>query len=167
VSNPILGGLPRDKWAAMIQSTGHSGLSGLLGVEITELRDGYLRATLNLRGELMLFGGGYIHAGTVVAFADTCAGWGCLASLPDHARGFTTIELKTNLLATAKESDALNCEASMVHAGRTTQVWDARVARASDDRQIAVYRCTQALLDEDRNEAARKQETKQALHFTT
>jgi uncharacterized protein (TIGR00369 family) len=128
-------------------------------VGITELRDGYLRATLELRGELMLFSGGYIHAGTVVAFADTCAGWGCVASLPDHARGFTTIELKTNLLATARESDALSCEASMVHAGRTTQVWDATVTRASDNRQIAVYRCTQALLSEDRNQGAGAQPT--------
>jgi uncharacterized protein (TIGR00369 family) len=81
-----------------------------------------------------------------------------VASLPDHAHGFATIELKTNLLATAKESDTLLCEATIVHAGRTTQVWDATVTRTSDDRRIAVYRCTQALLSEDRNRAARVQE---------
>jgi uncharacterized protein (TIGR00369 family) len=159
VPHPILGAIPRDDWASTIETTGRTGLSGLLGVQITELRAGYLSATLDLRGELMLFSGGYLHAGTVVTFADTCAGWGCIASLPEHARGFTTIELKTNFLATAKEADTLCCEATMVHSGRTTQVWDAVVTRFSDDRRLGIYRCTQALLAEDRNAAARAQLT--------
>lgn len=44
-----------------------------------------MQARLSLRDELMLAAGDLLHAGTVVAFADSCAGWGCLASLPEHA----------------------------------------------------------------------------------
>ena len=41
--------------------------------------------------------------------------------------GFTTIELKTNFLATAREG-ALRCSARLVHGGGRTQVWDATVS---------------------------------------
>ncbi len=91
---------------------------------------------------------GYLHAGTVVSMADSCCGEGCLASLPDGAAGFTTVELKTNFLRSAEADDALVCEARMLHGGRTTQVWDATVRRESDGRTIALFRCTQYLLAE-------------------
>ena len=88
---------------------------------------------------------GYLHAATVIALADTSCGYGTFASLPDGARGFTTIELKANFLNTVREG-ALACEATQVHAGRTTQVWDARVMDESSARVIALFRCTQLLL---------------------
>jgi uncharacterized protein (TIGR00369 family) len=87
----------------------------------------------------------FLHAATVIAIADSCAGMGCLASLPEEAGGFTTIELKTNFLGTAVEG-ALRCEARMVHGGGRTQVWDSTVKREDDDRVIALFRCTQFLL---------------------
>src|SRR5206468_1173318 len=79
---------------------GRGRLPGLLGVEIDEIADGHVRMRLPLRPEL-LAPNGYLHAGTVVALADSACGYGCIASLPDGATGFTTIELKTNFLATA------------------------------------------------------------------
>ena len=45
---------------------------------------------------------GYLHAGTVVGFADSACGYGCILNLPEGATGFTTIELKTNFLRTAQ-----------------------------------------------------------------
>ena len=86
---------------------------------------------------------GYLHAGTVVALADTACGYGCIASLPDGASGFTTVELKTNFLRTATEG-TLTCEATLAHGGRTTQVWDATVAHG--DKTLALFRCTQLVL---------------------
>jgi 1,4-dihydroxy-2-naphthoyl-CoA hydrolase len=88
---------------------------------------------------------GYLHAGTVVALADTACGYGCTASLPAGGTGFTTIELKTNFLGTAREG-TLECVATLVHAGRTTQVWDATIR--SGQKTIAVFRCTQLVLYE-------------------
>ena len=65
----------------------------------------------------MLGPGDYLHAGTVVAFADSCAGWGCWKSLPDGRRGFTTSELKINLVGTTRMPDVLICVARMLHGG--------------------------------------------------
>jgi uncharacterized protein (TIGR00369 family) len=68
-----------------------------------------------------------------------------VASFPDGVRGFTTVELKVNYLGTILEG-AIACEATLVHGGRTTQVWDARVTDESTGRAIALFRCTQLLL---------------------
>jgi 1,4-dihydroxy-2-naphthoyl-CoA hydrolase len=115
---------------------------GYLGVRVTEVRSGRARAELEL-GKHHLAPNGYLHAGTVVGLADTVCGYGCLASLPEDSSGFTTVELKTNFLGTVLEG-TLTAEASMVHGGRTTQVWDA-VVRA-DGRTLALFRCTQLVL---------------------
>ncbi len=119
-------------------------LPGLLGVELRELARGHVKARLAVRPEL-LAPNGYLHAATVVGLADTACGFGALASLPDSAQGFTTIELKTNFLGTAR-AGAITCEARLVHGGRTTQVWDAQVTDESRGRVIALFRCTQLLL---------------------
>jgi uncharacterized protein (TIGR00369 family) len=65
--------------------------------------------------------------------------------LPTGASGFTTVELKSNLIGTARES-LVTCIARPVHKGRTTQVWDAEVRRNSDDAVIACFRNTQLIL---------------------
>ena len=108
-----------------IVEAGQDRLPGLLGIEIDEIEAGHVRMHLSLRPEL-LAPNGYLHAGTVVTLADSACGYGCIASLPEGATGFTTIELKTNFLSTALEG-ILSCESRQVHGGRTTQVWDATV----------------------------------------
>ncbi len=119
-------------------------LPGLLGVELCEAAPGRLKARLPLRPEL-LAPNGYLHAASVVGLADTACGYATLADLPPGARGFTTIELKTNFLGTARDG-AIACEARLVHGGRTTMVWDAEVRDTSTDRVIALFRCTQLIL---------------------
>ncbi len=86
---------------------------------------------------------GYLHGGTVVALADSACGFGTIASLPEGAQSFTTVELKTNFMGTAREGV---CRARLVHGGRTTQVWDAEVINQAIGRTIALFRCTQMLL---------------------
>ena len=88
---------------------------------------------------------GYLHAGTVVALADTSAGYGCMAHLPEGARGFTTIELKSNHMGTAREGTIV-ATATPAHLGRTTQVWDSVVTHAETGKTIALFRCTQLIL---------------------
>lgn len=88
----------------------------------------------------------YLHAASVVALADTACGYGCLASLPDTAENFTTVELKANYLGTASEGESVGCTARLVHGGRTTQVWDAEVVNEKSGRLIALFRCTQMIL---------------------
>jgi uncharacterized protein (TIGR00369 family) len=128
---------------AQLQEAGATGLPGLLGIEIQEAGDGRAHARLEL-GEQHQAPNGYLHAGTVVALADSACGYGCILSLPGGARGFTTIELKTNFVRSV-QTGTIECEARLVHGGRTTQIWDATVA-AADGRQMALFRCTQLLL---------------------
>jgi len=136
-------------------------LPGVFGVELLEIRTGHVEARLDLRPE-HLAPNEFLHAGTVITLADTCAGMGCLASLPEEAVGFTTIELKTNFLGTAREG-ALRCEAEMAHGGSRTQVWDAKVTREHDARLIALFRCTQFLLPRDDPRTARQREQRAHL----
>jgi uncharacterized protein (TIGR00369 family) len=124
------------------RSPGH--LPGLLGIVVTEVAQGRLCAELAVRPELSA-PNGYLHAGTVVTLADTCAGYGCIAHLPDGASGFTTIELKSNHLGTAL-AGTIECVATAAHLGRTTQVWDAVVTHRESGRTLALFRCTQMVL---------------------
>jgi 1,4-dihydroxy-2-naphthoyl-CoA hydrolase len=131
-------------------------LPGLFGVELLEIEHGAVETRLQLKEE-HLAPNDFLHAGTVITLADTSAGMGCLASLPEGAMGFTTVELKTNFLATAREG-ALRCSAQLVHGGGRTQVWDATVSREEDARAIALFRCTQFLLRNDDSRTERQQE---------
>jgi len=117
-------------------------LPGLIGLEIVGAEEGSISSRLGLRGEL-LAPNGYLHAATIVALADTSCGYGTFANLPEGASGFTTIELKSNFLGTAREG-TIGCEARLVHGGRTTQVWDATVT--GPEKTIALFRCTQMIL---------------------
>src|SRR5262252_2577577 len=108
------------------QELGSSGFPGLLGIEFEQAGDGLMRARLALEDKHMA-PNGYLHAGTVVGFADSACGYGCILNLPDGAIGFTTVELKTNFLRSAQPGVVVVCEATLVHGGRTTQLWDATV----------------------------------------
>ena len=124
-------------------SVGH--LPGLINFRVTGLEDGKLQAEMPIRSELMA-PNGYLHAASVIALADTACGYGTFACLPEWAKGFTTIELKSNFLGTAKDG-VLTCEAVRVHSGRTTQVWDATV-KSDTGKTVALFRCTQIILQE-------------------
>ncbi|MGB5901534.1 MAG: PaaI family thioesterase [Xanthobacteraceae bacterium] len=119
-------------------------LPGLLGMTFTKVEPDEVVAVLEVRRALGAWNG-YLHAGTVTSLADTCCGYGTVRSLPTGASGFTTVELKSNLIGTAREG-LVTCIARPVHKGRTTQVWDAEVRRNSDDAVIACFRNTQLIL---------------------
>jgi uncharacterized protein (TIGR00369 family) len=87
----------------------------------------------------------FLHAGSIVTLADTAAGYGCLANLPEGADSFTTIELKSNFLGTAREG-LLKAHARAAHLGRMTQIWDVTVTHTGTGKALALFRCTQMIL---------------------
>ena len=119
-------------------------LPGLIGVVVDSHEPGRLTAHLDVRPEV-LAPNGYLHAATVVGLADTACGLATRALLPEGASGFTTIELKSNYLGTTREG-RIEVVATNVHAGRTTQVWDAVVSNPATGKPIALFRCTQSVL---------------------
>jgi uncharacterized protein (TIGR00369 family) len=124
------------------RSAGH--LPGVVGVEILSVSAETVQSRMAVRREVMA-PNGFLHAASVIALADTSCGYGCVAHLPQEASGFTTIELKSNFLGTAREGAVL-CRAAPVHLGRTTQVWDAVVTVEGSGTRIALFRCTQMVL---------------------
>jgi 1,4-dihydroxy-2-naphthoyl-CoA hydrolase len=137
-----------DKTPEGFNQFGEGYLPRLVGVEITKVSPEKVEGRLAVRPEL-LAPNGYLHAATVIALADTLAGYGTIAGLPAGARGFTTIELKANFLGTARDG-AIACSATPVHLGSSTHVWDAVVTDEASGRKIALFRCTQMILREQR-----------------
>jgi uncharacterized protein (TIGR00369 family) len=127
-----------------LNARGEGRLPGLVGFRVSAVEQGLLVAELDIRPEL-LAPNGYLHAATVIALADTACGYGCIAHLPKGAENFTTVELKSNFLNTAREG-RIACIAKPAHLGNTTQVWDATVSRHADGKTIALFRCTQMVL---------------------
>lgn len=116
------------------------------GLTVTELAQGRVSAQFEVQ-DWMRAPNGYLHAASIITLADTCAGYACLAHLPDGAKGFTTIELKSNFLGTAV-AGTVRCTALAEHLGRTTQVWSAVVHGPAEQggRKLALFRCTQMVL---------------------
>ncbi len=81
----------------------------------------------------------------MVALADSVCGFGAGQVLPKGAKGYTTIELKSNFLATASDGTLL-ARADAEHLGRTTQVWKSEVVHEETGRKLALFRCTQMIL---------------------
>jgi 1,4-dihydroxy-2-naphthoyl-CoA hydrolase len=123
---------------------GQTFLPGLLGIVVNQLGENFLTAEFTITPS-HLAPNGYLHAGSVVTLADTACGYACVAHLPEGASSFTTIELKSNFIGTAREG-VVECEAKAVHAGRNTQVWDALVRHRDSGKLIATFRCTQMIL---------------------
>ncbi|MFZ6681486.1 PaaI family thioesterase [Undibacterium sp. Tian12W] len=134
--------LASEEQAQRLNQFGAQFLPGHLGINILTVEKGKMTAELPVLPHL-LAPNGYLHAGSVVTLADTACGYGCVASLPEGAQSFTTIELKSNHLGTAR-AGTISVVATAVHLGRTTQVWDAIVSY--EGKTIALFRCTQMIL---------------------
>jgi 1,4-dihydroxy-2-naphthoyl-CoA hydrolase len=115
---------------------------GDLGIELTEITDEHVRGRMGV-DRRHLHPMGYVHGGAWVAFADTVAAWGTMRHLPAD-RGFTTVELKINVLASASDGDELTALGEPLHVGSRTQVWQVHVFR--DERLAANFICTQIVL---------------------
>ena len=136
--------LRSDMTLAVLNERARGRLPELFGFRVMALEQGLLVAEIDIRPEL-LAPNGYLHAATVVALADTACGYGCLAHLPKGAESFTTVELKSNFIGTARDG-TIACVAKPAHLGKATQVWDATVTRHADGKTIALFRCTQMIL---------------------
>ncbi|EGC36065.1 hypothetical protein DICPUDRAFT_151547 [Dictyostelium purpureum] len=132
------------QWLDILKLRGGRGLPNYMDLDVVDVKDdGTVKMNLKV-GKHHVASNGYVHAASVICLADTACGYGCFSKLPKGAFGFTTIELKSNFLGTAAEGDLLECESTLVHAGRSTQVWDAIVKHGN--KTLALFRCTEIVL---------------------
>jgi 1,4-dihydroxy-2-naphthoyl-CoA hydrolase len=116
----------------------------LLGIELSQdSADPVARLTVT---HPLIAGTGYLWAPVVITIADALCAFGVRHHWPEGAVSFTTLECKANFLSSAKEGESVIGQASPLHIGRTTQVWDATVTNETTERTMASYRCTQLIL---------------------
>ena len=116
----------------------------LLGIKVTDVAEGKMRAEMTVKKEFFA-PNGFLHAGSIVSFPDTIAGYASIAHLPENGKSFTTLELKSNFIKAARDGRIL-CECTAEHLGRTTHVWRVIVTHAATNKKIAVFSCTQLVL---------------------
>jgi 1,4-dihydroxy-2-naphthoyl-CoA hydrolase len=116
---------------------------GLMGIEIQEVAQERIVASMPVRADLCT-GGGVCHGGALMAFADTVGAIGTVANLPAGART-TTIESKTNFMGAARVDTRVTAESVPLHRGRTTQVWQTTI-RSEDGKLVAIITQTQMVL---------------------
>jgi uncharacterized protein (TIGR00369 family) len=96
----------------------------LLGIRFVEASPDRVVAEISYRDELTTVGGS-LHGGALMALADTVGAVATMVNLPPGATT-TTLESKTNFLA-AGRSGTVRAEATPLHRGKRTMVWQTRV----------------------------------------
>jgi 1,4-dihydroxy-2-naphthoyl-CoA hydrolase len=113
----------------------------LLGIEFISAEADSLVARMLIRPELCTIGG-IAHGGAIMSFADTLAAAAAFISLPAEARGTTTVESKTNFVASAPAGSTVIGRATLIHRGKKTQIWQTLVA-TEDEKLVALIVQTQ------------------------
>lgn len=112
-----------------------------IGIEFTELGDGYLRATMPVDTRT-LQPYGLLHGGASVALAETLGS--SAGMLMAGGNAVVGLEINANHLR-AVRSGLVTGTARPVHIGRSTQVWEIRIEDAGQ-RPVCISRITLAVL---------------------
>ena len=115
----------------------------LMGVEVLSAEKDAVRAKLVVRSDLCT-AGNIMHGGAIMAFAYTLGAIGTVLNIPREA-GTTTIESKTNFLSAAREGTTVHAEATPIHVGKKTCVFQTRITR-EDGKLVAIVTQTQMVL---------------------
>src|ERR1700719_1793529 len=113
----------------------------LLGIEFLSADADSLAARMLIRPELCTIGG-IAHGGAIMSFADTLGAAAALISLPVDAKGTTTVESKTNFVASAPAGSTVVGRTTLIHRGTKTQIWQTLVA-TEDEKLVALIVQTQ------------------------
>ena len=115
----------------------------LLGIEFISASSDKIVAEMTVREDLCTHPA-VLHGGAIMAFADTLGATGTILNLPEGT-GTMTIESKTNFVAPAPAGTRVTGEATPLHRGRRTMIWQTRVSTA-EGRLVALVTQTQLVL---------------------
>lgn len=118
--------------------------SNLMGVEIVERTKERVVGRLTVRDDLCT-AGGILHGGAYMAFADALGAIGGVMNLAPGART-TTLESKTNFLGSAKVGTTVQGEATPLHVGRRSSVWQTKITNA-DGKLLCLVLQTQMTIE--------------------
>ncbi|MGA8757040.1 MAG: PaaI family thioesterase [Stellaceae bacterium] len=115
----------------------------LLGIEVVSAAADRIVGRMMVRDDLCTRPA-VLHGGAIMAFADTLGAVGTIANLPEGA-ATTTIESKTNFVAPAPVGTQIIAEATPIHRGRRTMIWQTRITN-TEGRLVALVTQTQLVL---------------------
>ena len=118
--------------------------SNLMGVEVLERTKDRVCGRMTVRDDLCT-SGGILHGGAYMAFADALGAMGAVANLADGMRT-TTLESKTNFFRGAPAGSVVEGEATPLHVGRRSQVWQTRITNA-EGKLMALVTQTQMTIE--------------------
>jgi 1,4-dihydroxy-2-naphthoyl-CoA hydrolase len=118
---------------------------GLHGVVFDELVGRRVVGHIDVVDNLIA-GTGFLFAPAIISLADTLCAGGCGENIPE-GHSFTTVELKSNFMSSARVGERVVGVATAAHLGRRTHVWDVEVRNETTDRLMALFRCTQMVLE--------------------
>jgi 1,4-dihydroxy-2-naphthoyl-CoA hydrolase len=133
-----------DEEVQSLNEFGRDRVPGLFGIEITRVDAEGTEGRLTVTDPLIA-GTGYLFAPVVVGLADILCAFGMRHHIPAGS-SFTTVELKTNFLSSARSGEVVVGTAHPAHVGRTTLVWDAVVTNETTGRTMALFRNTQLVI---------------------
>lgn len=132
---------PEGASVAALNARSAGTLMQAIGIEFTELGDGYLRATMPVDARTHQ-PYGLLHGGASVALAETLGSSAGAMMAGDNA--VVGLEINANHLR-AVRSGLVTGTARPVHIGRSTQVWEIRIEDASG-KPVCISRITLAVL---------------------
>jgi len=118
--------------------------SDLMGVEVLVREKDRIVGRLVVREDLCT-AGGILHGGAYMAFADALGALGGVLNPPSGART-TTLESKTNFLRGAPMGSVVTGEATALHIGRRSSVWQTRITNA-EGKLMALVTQTQMTVE--------------------
>ncbi|MBJ7348173.1 MAG: hotdog fold thioesterase, partial [Thermoleophilaceae bacterium] len=113
-----------------------------LGIEATDVDKDCVRGRMVV-DERHLHTGRYVHGGVWATFADQLSVWATRENLAPGAI-FSTAEFKINLFGAGQLGHVLEAEATPLHRGRRTQVWNVLIKR--EGKTVAQGTTTQLIL---------------------
>jgi uncharacterized protein (TIGR00369 family) len=116
----------------------------LLGIKLTAAAPERVTAEMLVRDDLCTTPA-VLHGGAMMALADTLGAYATVLNLRDGA-GTTTIESKTNFLASAPAGSIVTAECTAIHRGRRTMVWQTRIT-GQNGRLVGIVTQTQMVLE--------------------
>jgi 1,4-dihydroxy-2-naphthoyl-CoA hydrolase len=118
-------------------------ISRHLGVKVLSVGRRQLRAEMPVT-PLHLNNAGRVNGGVLMAYADVVGAAATVANLNPGERT-STLESKTNFFA-AGLGPVMKATVDLLHAGRTTMVWQTTIRNSADGKRVAVVTQTQIRL---------------------
>ncbi|WP_046246258.1 hotdog fold thioesterase [Hymenobacter terrenus] len=120
-------------------------LADALGIELTEIADGYLEGRMPVDGRTHQ-PMGLLHGGASVALAETLGSLASSLRVDLTKQACVGLEINANHLKGVRDG-WVRGRATPVHIGRSTQVWEIRITHEETGALVCISRITMAVID--------------------